>query len=92
MFVVTARLVQPLPGDHVLPTDNFVAPSRAEFFMNGQLEGTGHPDVPLTERQRQQMQQQQPAAATEGAPASSAAPGSSSQSAAPSGQGGFQMK
>ncbi|MCM5572085.1 type II and III secretion system protein family protein [Burkholderiaceae bacterium FT117] len=56
MFVVTARLVKPLPsGQLTLPTDNFVPPSRAEFFANGQLEGSGHPDVPLTERQTQMM-------------------------------------
>jgi len=51
MFVVTARLVKPLPSGQIsLPTDNFVAPSRAEFFMNGQLEGSGHPDVPGANR------------------------------------------
>lgn len=56
MFVVTARLVRPLPaGQLTLPTDNFVPPSRAEFFANGQLEGSGHPDVPPTERQQQMM-------------------------------------
>lgn len=56
MFVVTARLVKPLPaGQLTLPTDNFVPPSRAEFFANGQLEGSGHPDVPPTERQQQMM-------------------------------------
>jgi len=56
MFLVTARLVKPLPaGQLSLPTDNFVPPSRAEFFVNGQLEGSGHPDVPPTERQVQMM-------------------------------------
>ncbi len=56
MFVVTARLVKPLPPDHALPTDNFVPPNRTEFFLNGQLEGSGHPDVPPTERQMQKRQ------------------------------------
>lgn len=61
MFVVTARLVKPLPaGQLTLPTDNFVPPSRAEFFANGQLEGSGHPDVPPTERQQQQMMNEGP--------------------------------
>ncbi|MCD6680249.1 MAG: type II and III secretion system protein family protein [Burkholderiaceae bacterium] len=56
MFLVTARLVKPLPaGQLSLPTDNFVPPNRSEFFVNGQLEGSGHPDVPATERQMQMM-------------------------------------
>ncbi len=57
MFVVTARLVKPLPPDHALPTDNFVPPNRTEFFLNGQLEGSGHPDVPPTERQKQKSEE-----------------------------------
>ena len=56
MFVVTARLVKPLPaGQLTLPTDHFVPPSRDEFFLRGQLEGSGHPDVPPTEYQQQMM-------------------------------------
>jgi len=51
MFVVTARLVKPLPPDHALPTDSFVPPNRSEFFLEGKLEGSGHPDVPLTDAQ-----------------------------------------
>ncbi len=62
MFVVTARLVKPLPPDHALPTDNFVPPNRTEFFLNGQLEGSGHPDVPPTERQKQKSEEGAPAA------------------------------
>jgi len=87
MFVVTARLVKPLPaGQLTLPTDNFVAPSRAEFFLNGQLEGSGHPDVPLTERQQQQQQQMM---MNEGA---TAEPAAGAQPTAPAGSGGFQVK
>lgn len=57
MFVVTARLVKPLPaGQLSLPTDHFTPPNRDEFFARGQLEGSGHPDVPPTERQREQTQ------------------------------------
>lgn len=80
MFVVTARLIKPLPsGQLSLPTDNFVTPSRTEFFLNGQMEGSGHPDVPATDRQRQMIEQ-------------SAPPAGSSQSGAPAGSGGFQLK
>ena len=82
MFVVTARLIKPLPsGQLSLPTDNFVPPSRAEFFMNGQLEGSGHPDVPPTDRQRQ-------GAVESAAPAA----GGAQQPGAPAGTGGFQLK
>ena len=48
MFVVTARLVKPMPGTPALPTDNFIPPTREEFLFRGQLEGSGHPDVPPT--------------------------------------------
>jgi len=39
LFVVTPRLVKPLPPNFALPTDNFTPPSKAEFFLNGKLEG-----------------------------------------------------
>jgi len=40
VFVITARLVKPLPGgSHVLPTDGHVAPSRAGLMLGGRLEG-----------------------------------------------------
>lgn len=39
MFVVTPHLVKPLPPDYKLPTDNFIAPSRSEFFLGGKMEG-----------------------------------------------------
>ncbi len=38
LFVVTPRLVKPLPANYALPTDNFKEPSKAEFFLNGKLE------------------------------------------------------
>ena len=38
MFVVTPRLVKPLPHVPRLPTDNHVAPTRAEVYVNGSLE------------------------------------------------------
>ncbi len=79
MFVITARLVKPLPPDHALPTDHFVPPNRSEFFLEGRLEGSGHPDVPLTEAQMLQ------------APAAGAGQSGAAQSgAAPA--GGFQLK
>lgn len=46
MFIITPRLVRPMAGDLALPTDAFVPPSRGEFFLGGQLEGSGSPDVP----------------------------------------------
>lgn len=39
LFVVTPRLVKPLPPDYALPTDSFNAPSKKEFFLDGKLEG-----------------------------------------------------
>lgn len=43
MFVVTPRLVKPLPSNYRLPTDNFKAPGRAEFFLGGQMESPTPP-------------------------------------------------
>jgi len=39
LFVVTPRLVRPLPADYQLPTDSVTAPSRTELFLGGKLEG-----------------------------------------------------
>jgi pilus assembly protein CpaC len=39
LFVVTPRLVKPLPPDYKLPTDNFIEPTKKEFFIGGKLEG-----------------------------------------------------
>jgi len=39
IFVVTPRLVKPLPPDYKLPTDSFNPPDKKEFFLNGELEG-----------------------------------------------------
>ncbi len=46
MFIITPRLVKPLGPDYALPTDAYTPPSRTEFFVNGQLEGSGSSDVP----------------------------------------------
>lgn len=39
VFVVTPRLVKPLPAGYPLPTDSFVEPSRVERYLDGRLEG-----------------------------------------------------
>jgi len=39
VFIVTPRLVQPLPADISLPTDSYRPPGRAEFFLGGKMEG-----------------------------------------------------
>ncbi|MDR7151493.1 pilus assembly protein CpaC [Hydrogenophaga palleronii] len=38
MFVITPRLVKPLDPGYALPTDSYHPPSRAEFYLGGQLE------------------------------------------------------
>lgn len=40
MFVVTPRLVKPVAGKVVLPTDNHVAPTRNDALFMGKAEGT----------------------------------------------------
>lgn len=40
VFVITPRLVKPLPADYRLPTDDFVPPSRSDLMLGGRLEGT----------------------------------------------------
>lgn len=39
LFVITPRLVKPLPPNYALPTDTFNEPTKTEFFLNGKLEG-----------------------------------------------------
>ena len=43
MFVITPRLVRPLPPNYALPTDAFIEPSRSEFFLEGRMEGSTPP-------------------------------------------------
>lgn len=43
VFVITPRLVKPLPPDYKLPTDNYIVPSRMDLQLNGRLEGTAPP-------------------------------------------------
>jgi pilus assembly protein CpaC len=40
MFVITPRLVKPLPPDFVLPTDNAIPPSPTDLLLNGRMEGS----------------------------------------------------
>ncbi len=43
VFIVTPHLVKPLPAVPPLPTDGYVPPSRADFFIRGQMEGQPAP-------------------------------------------------
>ncbi|CAG4882906.1 Pilus assembly protein CpaC [Georgfuchsia toluolica] len=46
MFVITPRLVKPLPEAPTLPTDNHVEPSRSDVYFKGSLEGSTPPPAP----------------------------------------------
>jgi len=39
VFVITPRLVKPLPPGYRLPTDDYVPPSRSELIWGGKIEG-----------------------------------------------------
>lgn len=41
VFIITPHLVKPLPPDYKLPTDDFIPPTRSEFFLGGKHEGQG---------------------------------------------------
>ncbi|NMG00006.2 type II and III secretion system protein family protein [Aromatoleum toluolicum] len=43
VFVITPRLVKPLPPNYALPTDNYVEPNRAAVIWGGKLEGGAAP-------------------------------------------------
>ncbi len=45
VFVITPRLVKPLPADYALPTDGYVPPTRSDMILHGRLEGQKS-DVP----------------------------------------------
>lgn len=61
LFVVTPRLVKPLPPGYILPTDSFNAPSKKEFFLDGKLEGNPavSSDLPSDAAATQPAQQQE---------------------------------
>ncbi|HEX8989581.1 MAG TPA: pilus assembly protein N-terminal domain-containing protein [Rhodocyclaceae bacterium] len=46
LFIITPRLVKPLPATYALPTDNFKEPSRAEFLLGGKMEGSDGAPAP----------------------------------------------
>jgi len=46
VFVITPRLVQPLPSDYKLPTDNYVPPTRGDLIWRGKMEGTRREEDP----------------------------------------------
>ena len=39
VFIITPRLVKPLPAGYVLPTDGYVPPTRRDLIWEGKLEG-----------------------------------------------------
>ena len=43
VFIITPHLVKPLTGEVALPTDAYVQPSRAQFFLQGKMEGNAQP-------------------------------------------------
>lgn len=49
LFIITPRLVKPLPPDYKLPTDNFIEPTRSEFFLEGKMEGRPNEPQPASE-------------------------------------------
>jgi pilus assembly protein CpaC len=46
VFVITPRLVKPLPPNYKLPTDGYVPPTRSDLILNGRLEGPRNDDPP----------------------------------------------
>ena len=46
VFVITPRLVKPLPTAYALPTDGYVPPTRKELIFDGKLEGQPREPAP----------------------------------------------
>jgi len=46
VFVITPRLVKPLPPGYALPTDRYREPSRTDLMLNGRIEGRGDAPAP----------------------------------------------
>ena len=46
VFIITPHLVKPLPANYKLPTDGYIQPNRAEFFLGGKMEGAQPPAPP----------------------------------------------
>ena len=83
IFVITPRLVKPLPPDYALPTDSFNPPSGLRFFLNGQMEGSS-PEAKVAP-----AEPTAPAAAPGNVPTHQSAV---ANPAPPSAAGGFEMK
>ena len=66
VFVITPRLVRPLPPNYALPTDAYVPPTRTDIMLNGRLEG--QPATPASS--------EVPGAPSSPVPAAAAAPAS----------------
>lgn len=65
VFLITPRLVKPLPTGYRLPTDGYVPPSRSELMLDGRLER--NPDREASARQSAQpAPQPTPPLTTEG--------------------------
>ncbi|RJF92840.1 type II and III secretion system protein family protein [Noviherbaspirillum saxi] len=47
LFVITPRLVKPMPANYALPTDKMINPSRPELFLGGTMEGRA-PEMPAS--------------------------------------------
>lgn len=62
LFVITPRLVKPLPPDYALPTDSFVEPTRGEFFLQGKLEGAPKDEAQPAAASAEPTKEQAPAA------------------------------
>ena len=45
VFVITPRLVKPLPADYKLPTDGYVPPTRSDVILHGRTEGKRDADA-----------------------------------------------
>lgn len=54
MFVVTPRLVKPVVGTTILPTDNHVVPTRSDVILNGMGEGQKPAPAPTAPSAAQQ--------------------------------------
>lgn len=54
VFVITPRLVRPLPAEHRLPTDGYVPPTRQQLMLEGRLEGGRRVEDAARELQRSQ--------------------------------------
>jgi pilus assembly protein CpaC len=55
VFVVTPRLVKPLPAQYRLPTDDYVPPTRQQRMLEGRLEGGVRSENSARELQQSQI-------------------------------------